>query len=73
MRKSRDRGRNLYLKVQPRSGRPVTVTHNLNRQKVYLLIQENQRISQRAVVENVNIDLANANEIIVGLGYAKAH
>jgi hypothetical protein len=41
-RKARDGGENVDLSDQPWSGRPVTATHHLNRQKVNELIQENQ-------------------------------
>jgi hypothetical protein len=40
------------LNDQPWSGRPVTATHNLNRQKVNEPIQENQRISHPSIAEN---------------------
>jgi transposase len=36
--KSRDSGGNLYLNDQPQSGRPVSATRDLNRQKVDELI-----------------------------------
>jgi len=39
-RKSRDSGGNVDLNDQPCSGRPVTATHYVNRQKVYELIQK---------------------------------
>jgi len=41
MRKSWDSDGNLDLNDQPPSGRPVSAIHNLNRQKVDKLIQEN--------------------------------
>jgi hypothetical protein len=40
MRQSWDSSRNLNLNDQPCFGRPVTTTHDLNRQKVDKLIQE---------------------------------
>jgi len=46
----------------------VCATHDLNRQKVKELIEENQQISQREIVEKLNIGLASVREIIAGLG-----
>ena len=71
MRQSRDSGRNLGLNYQLRFGHPVSATHNLNRQKVKELIQENQQISQREGVENLNTGLASGREIKAGLGQAR--
>jgi hypothetical protein len=44
VRKSRDSGRNVDVNDQPRSGRSVTTTHYVNRQKVKL-IHKNQSYS----------------------------
>ena len=41
VRKSWDSNANLDLNNQPPPGWPVSATHNLNRQKVDKLIQEN--------------------------------
>jgi transposase len=41
--------------------------------KVINLFQENQRISQRDKAEKLKVGSANANEITVGLGYARPH
>jgi hypothetical protein len=46
VRESRDSDKNLDLNEQPQSDRPVTATHNLNKQKANKVIQENLRISQ---------------------------
>jgi len=46
----------------------VCAAHDLNRQKVSRLIWEDLRISQRYVVEKLNIGLASV-EIITGLSY----
>jgi hypothetical protein len=46
MRKSRDSGRNLDLNDQLLPGRPVTTTHNLNKQEVNELIQENEFLGE---------------------------
>ena len=54
VRKSKDSGGKLDLNDQPQSGRPISATHNLNRQKV---IQENWHISQTTIVEMLNIGL----------------
>ena len=64
VRKLRDSGGNVDLNNQPCSGRPVTATHYVNRQKVYELIQKNQRISQRAIAEKLNTGSAHVNEIL---------
>jgi Trp operon repressor len=40
----------------------------LNRQKVKELIEENQQISQREIVERLNTGLASVRVIIAGLG-----
>jgi len=41
--KTRDRGRNLDLNDQPRSGKLLCATHDLNRQKFEEFIQESRR------------------------------
>jgi hypothetical protein len=41
------------------SGRPVTTTHNLSRQKVGELIQENQKISETVIAEKLNTGSAS--------------
>jgi biotin operon repressor len=71
VRKSKNSGGNLALNNQPQSGKPVGATHNFNRQKFNELIQENHRISQKAIAQKLNIGLASVNEIIAGLGYKK--
>jgi hypothetical protein len=58
----------LGLNYQLQFGWPVSATHDLNRQKVKELIEENQQISQREVVEKLNTGLASVSEIIEGLG-----
>jgi len=63
--------RNSGLNYQLQFGHPVSATHNLNRQKVKELFQENQQISQREGVENLNTGLASGSEIIAGLGQAR--
>jgi transposase len=73
VRQSWDSGRNLGLNYQLRFGHPVSATHDLNRQKVKELNQENQQISQREGVENLNTGLASVSEIIAGLGQARPH
>jgi hypothetical protein len=69
VRKSWDSNANLDLNDQPPSGRPASATHNLNRQKVDELIQENRRISQRAIAEKLNIGLTSVNDIITLLQF----
>jgi hypothetical protein len=58
----------LGLNDQLRFARPVSATHDWNRKKVDEIIQENQQISQREVVEKLNTGLATVSEIIAGLG-----
>jgi hypothetical protein len=53
---------NLGLNDQPLSGRPVSATYNLNRQKVDKLIQENWQISKRVSEEKLNIGFASVND-----------
>lgn len=64
VRKLRDSGGNVDLNDQPCSGRPVTATHYVKMQKVYELIQKNQRISQRAKAEKLNTGSAHVNETL---------
>jgi hypothetical protein len=64
VRKLRDSSGNVDLNDQPCSGRPVTATHCVNRQKVYELVQKNQRIPHTALAENLNTDFAYVNEIL---------
>jgi transposase len=71
VRKSRDSGGNVDMNDQPRSGRPVTATHYVNRQKVYECVQKNRRTTQTAIAEMLNIGLACVNDIIAGLAYKK--
>jgi hypothetical protein len=71
VRKSRDSGRNVNVKNQPRSGRSDSSTHYVNRQKVDELIHKNRRITQRAIAEKLNIGLSRVNETIAGLAYKK--
>jgi hypothetical protein len=52
--KSWDSGGNLDMNDQPQSGKPVSATHNLNRQRV---IQENRRISQTTILDILNTGL----------------
>jgi hypothetical protein len=58
----------LGLNYQLQFGRPVSATHDLNRQKVKEFMEENQQISQRELVEKLNTGLASVREIIAGLG-----
>ena len=58
----------MGLNYQLQFGRSVSATHNLNRRKVKELIEENQKISQREVMEKLNTGLASVSEIIAGLG-----
>jgi hypothetical protein len=67
VRKLRHSGGNLDLNDQPRSGRSVTATHYVNRQKVNKLIKKNRGITRRAIEEKLNIGLARVNEIVAGL------
>ena len=67
----RSSSRNVNLKSQPWSGRPVTATHYVNMQKAQELVAKNQRISQTAIGEKLNTGLAHVNEIIAGLAYKR--
>jgi hypothetical protein len=73
VRKSEDSGGNFDPNDQPRCGRSVTTTHDLNRRIIVELIQKNRRISQRAVAEKLNNGLIRVNEIIAGSGYDQCH
>jgi predicted HTH transcriptional regulator len=64
VRKLRDSDGNVDLNDQPCSGRPVTATDYVNRQKVYNLLKKNERISQRAIAENLNTSSAHVSEIL---------
>ena len=68
VRQSRDSDWNLGLNYQLRFGQPVSATHDLNRQKVKELTEEDQQISQNEVAENLNAGLASVSKIIAGLG-----
>jgi len=71
VRISRDCGRNVDLNVQPHSGRPVTATYYVKRQKLNILKKKNRRIFQRAIVQKLNTGLAHINENIKDLDYTK--
>jgi hypothetical protein len=54
--KSRDSGRNMYLNDQPRCGRLVSATHDLNRQNFNKLIQELNENQLRDLCEDPKKD-----------------
>jgi hypothetical protein len=68
-RKSKDNGGNLNPNDQSQSERPVSATHDFDRENFDERIQENRRISQKATAKELNIGLACVSEIISGFGY----
>jgi hypothetical protein len=51
VRKLRKMGENLDVNDQTLSGSHVTIIHDLNRQNINKVVQENRRISQSAVAD----------------------
>ena len=61
----------MWTWITNRSGRPVTTTHHLNRQKINKLIKKTWRFSETAIAKKLNIGLVCVNEITAGLAYKK--
>jgi hypothetical protein len=66
---SRDRVGKLAVSDQLWSGRYVTATHVLNRQKCRRNDSRKSMNFFRVMLEKINTGLASVNEIIAGLGY----
>ena len=72
VRKSRDSGRNADLNDQPWSGRPVTTTHYVNRQKLTNLLEKKKlKNFSDSHSRKLNIGLSCVNEITTGLTLKK--
>jgi len=61
----------FIITVQDRSGRPVTVTHATQKQKVDDLVQANRRIKQSEIAVALRISKERLLHIISELKYRK--
>mgnify|MGYP003415101186 FL=1 len=68
--KNSDRGK-LNISDADRSGRPVTVSTDENRDRVSALINDNRRITQREIAALLSISLDRVCHLVDSLGYRK--
>ena len=72
VRRCQDEGvGSVDLNDKPRSGRPLTATDDWHKDKVDEMIQENRRITQREISEELHISQERVGSIITSLNYRK--